>query len=436
MAMQTEIYLRADTRIDEQPVPIEATIGKEFFLQLARPATLGTPVSFGYWLHETYKTKVDLLILDDLEGNKKITTAAQLRALARSNPTELQSRLEAHLAKQGIPDKVQKLLAKALLAKITITDLLIDGRKTKNDGKVDKDGGEVDDVGGLKLRFGLEVSFNETGGLDILPNIILDTVTLVVSRFPEGYKFPPRVLLPTIEPMALPAPSYASGYIEFSDNPVNDGKITLNVTGWTLVDGTPTGNQTKRGDDLNATLAALVEDLNGSDDENVSKCSYKVDGKRLIITYNEAAPAGQDFAIAADAKSRGRVSDAKLSVGEEEKALPEPAHASGFITFATNPAANGTIALNGTEWTFVDGTPAAKQTKRGGNLSETLDALVAGLNASSDKNVKRCEYSADKQNGRLVIKYKEAGSAGENFAIGADSDSKGTASGAKLSLGG
>ena len=254
--MLTEVYLRADTRIDEQPVPIEATIGKDFFLQLARPATLGTPVSFGYWLNETYKTKVNLLILDDLDGDS-IASTRELRALEKTNPGELVSRLERHLAKQGIPEKVQNLLSKALLAKITIIDLLIDGRKS--------DGAEVTDSSGLKLRFGLEVSFETSSGLDILPNIILDKVTLIVSRFPQGYKFPPRAPIPTIEPVgepvALPEPKRAGGSISFSDNPAKDGTITLNGASWTFVDQAPAGNQTEIGKDLGATIDALVANL-------------------------------------------------------------------------------------------------------------------------------------------------------------------------------
>lgn len=428
--MLTEVYLRADTRIDEQPVPIEATIGKDFFLQLARPATLGTPVSFGYWLNETYKTKVNLLILDDLDGDS-IASTRELRALEKTNPGELVSRLERHLAKQGIPEKVQNLLSKALLAKITIIDLLIDGRKS--------DGAEVTDSSGLKLRFGLEVSFETSSGLDILPNIILDKVTLIVSRFPQGYKFPPRAPIPTIEPVgepvALPEPKRAGGSISFSDNPAKDGTITLNGVVWTFVDKAPTGNQTQRGNDLGATIDALVANLKASTNAEIGKCAYAADEakKQLIITFKEAGEAGKGFTLAADANSKGTPSGATLVI-EEPDVPAAPVYATGWITFADNPDKDGTITLNGASWTFVDQAPAGNQTEIGKDLGATIDALVANLKASTDAEIAKCSYAADKPKKQLVITFKEAGEAGKDFTIAADAKSKGTPSGATLSV--
>ena len=49
---ETRIGIRADAIVDEQPVAIVAEIGKNIFVQLDKAATLGTPMSFAYWLKD------------------------------------------------------------------------------------------------------------------------------------------------------------------------------------------------------------------------------------------------------------------------------------------------------------------------------------------------------------------------------------------------
>jgi hypothetical protein len=68
--------------------------------------------------------------------------------------------------------------------------------------------------------------------------------------------------------------------------------------------------------------------------------------------------------------------------------------ASGSIAFASNPAANDTVVINGTTITFVAGAPAdAHEVQIGATTAATVTNLVAALNASADPNVAEAVYS-------------------------------------------
>ncbi len=110
--------------------------------------------------------------------------------------------------------------------------------------------------------------------------------------------------------------------------------------------------------------------------------------------------------------------------------------ATGSIAFSTQPAANATIALNGTVWTFVSGAPAGNQTQIGASLSATLTQLAADLNASADAQVSKCTYSATAT--ALNLSHDVAGAAGNVFTLAASASpaSNGTVSGAALAGGG
>ena len=93
--------------------------------------------------------------------------------------------------------------------------------------------------------------------------------------------------------------------------------------------------------------------------------------------------------------------------------------ASGSFAFSAQPAANSTIALNGTTWTFVSGTPAANQTQIGANIDATLTALATNLNASADVQVAKCTYTANTAADRLDISFDTAGTGGNTFTLAA-----------------
>ena len=95
----------------------------------------------------------------------------------------------------------------------------------------------------------------------------------------------------------------ASGTIAFAANPEDGDTITLNGTVWTFVDNAPGSAQTEIGGTLEATLAALVSDLNGSADAEVGKATYSAppDEGVLLIVFDTVGVAGNEFTIAASA---------------------------------------------------------------------------------------------------------------------------------------
>jgi hypothetical protein len=110
--------------------------------------------------------------------------------------------------------------------------------------------------------------------------------------------------------------------------------------------------------------------------------------------------------------------------------------AAGSITFAGQPLANSTIALNGVAWTFVSGTPAGNQTQIGANVDATLTALATALNASADAQVSKCTYTANTTDDRLEIQFDTPGSTGNVFTLAASANSNGMVSAATLTGGG
>lgn len=127
---------------------------------------------------------------------------------------------------------------------------------------------------------------------------------------------------------------------------------------------------------------------------------------------------------------------------EREKSLGKPIPlretASGYIDFPTVPAAGSKISLGGSDWEFIAANAASKPnstklTARA-TVPATLIQLVKDLGqADPDGSVAQCTYAAD--GSRLKIEYKEPGVKGNTFALVADANSHGTASGATLSGG-
>ena len=109
----------------------------------------------------------------------------------------------------------------------------------------------------------------------------------------------------------------ASGHIAFTGQPAVNSTITLNGVTWTFVTGTPSGNQTQIGANLDATLTAVAADLNGSADAEIAKCSYTANttDDRLEIEFDTAGTTGNSFTLAASANSNGTVSAATLTGG-------------------------------------------------------------------------------------------------------------------------
>ena len=107
--------------------------------------------------------------------------------------------------------------------------------------------------------------------------------------------------------------------------------------------------------------------------------------------------------------------------------------ASGTITFTGNPAANDTITIGTTTWTFKSSGATGTQTNIKASLSATLTQLVSDLLASADSQIIQATYET---NGTVLnIVFLTPGTSGNTFAL-AESSSVATASGSTLSGGG
>ena len=109
------------------------------------------------------------------------------------------------------------------------------------------------------------------------------------------------------------------------------------------------------------------------------------------------------------------------------------AAAGGSIAFTGQPAANSTVTINGTPFTFVAGTPSGNQVQIGANLAATLTALATALNASVVTGVALATYAATATS--LTVTNKLTGVAGNGFTLAAGVGSTGTPSGARLTGG-
>lgn len=82
-----------------------------------------------------------------------------------------------------------------------------------------------------------------------------------------------------------PSTGPATENITFASNPVNNQTQLIGQTPWKFVTGTPTGNQTKIGANLSATLTTLASNLNASHDVGILGAVYaNSGGTKLAIT--------------------------------------------------------------------------------------------------------------------------------------------------------
>ena len=82
-----------------------------------------------------------------------------------------------------------------------------------------------------------------------------------------------------------PSTGPATDSITFTSNPVNNQTQLIGNTTWTFVTGTPTGNQTRIGANLGATLTSLASNLNASNHVGIMGATYANSGNtRLTIT--------------------------------------------------------------------------------------------------------------------------------------------------------
>lgn len=92
----------------------------------------------------------------------------------------------------------------------------------------------------------------------------------------------------------------------------------------------------------------------------------------------------------------------------------------GAIVFTTNPAADDTITLGGTTWTFKASGASGTQIDVGIDLSATLTAVVSALNGSADADTAKATYGKGFNNTGLEVFYDTPGVVGNSFVLAAD----------------
>lgn len=111
------------------------------------------------------------------------------------------------------------------------------------------------------------------------------------------------------------APVAATGSIVFAGQPADASTITLNGEVWTFVAGSPASGQTQIGANLAATLTALVSDLNGSGNPNISAATYSANTTTLSITHDTPGTTGNSYTLTASGGSQGTPSGGSLAGG-------------------------------------------------------------------------------------------------------------------------
>lgn len=419
----TKIGLRADMTIDDEPVAVEGVLGGDFFLQLSRPATLGTPISFAYWLQDKYGVQnLDLMLPTETYATPSAFKSAYKAYKAETDETKrkkFEQTISDHV-KDKVPPQLANLVTTAFLAELTITDLVID---------IKAEDAEAGVKGSKKMMFGLSVGFPKA--LDLLPNIEVNKLSILVMNAPKNdFTFPPRIALPVSKPLPV-EPKQAKGSITFTEKPADAATLTLGEDVWKFGTGTAKQKKLAIGSSLDGTLAEMANRLNSVSTGSTALCSYRanLDDKTLEITYKTPGFAGNGFAIAADVKSNGTASGLTLSGGFADG---ERRQASGSLVFSDQPDAAGKITLNGVDWGFSAADPAEgeKKSKIGADIAETVANLATALANADDKEIGKCAYAAN--GATLSITFLTAGEAGNAFTIAADAKSKATPSGKTL----
>ena len=275
----------------------------EMYLALQRQLPIGSPISVAYWLKEEYAADGDgIKLLCPLEKYKTLSQfqtayngykkkAAASGKIEEIRDLPLYGEVKEHLHNNGIPDAALNIMISAILAEVVLTDLIFQ-RKDEGTEKT------------TKAKLGLQINFNAP--LVLLPNLAVRKMTLLIMYASNGdlehFPVPDPNKLPSPEPAAIPA----VGWIEFKDKdhaPAENDKITLGAKTWTLVKGTGDVSKLTTGildkEKPEDTLSRLVADLNKSEDKEINKCKYKLDGTKVMITAQVAGESMNTFKLGA-----------------------------------------------------------------------------------------------------------------------------------------
>jgi hypothetical protein len=122
---------------------------------------------------------------------------------------------------------------------------------------------------------------------------------------------------------------------------------------------------------------------------------------------------------------------ASLAAGNyQDKLVQGSRQAIGSVAFAGQPAANDTVTINGTVFTFVAAGAAGNQVNIAASLTLTIDALCTALNASAVAAVAKATY-ANVAGTSMSVTHDAAGAEGNDFTL-AESGANISVSGATL----
>jgi hypothetical protein len=122
------------------------------------------------------------------------------------------------------------------------------------------------------------------------------------------------------------AAAAASGTYTFDENPSAGQTIVLNGVTWTFVASSATGNQTNIKTNcvdpdycITLTVKQLADDLNASENENLSVATYSASGYVLTVTYDTNGAVGNSYTLS-QGTSTAFVSDPTLFGGADTSA--------------------------------------------------------------------------------------------------------------------
>ena len=187
---------------------------------------------------------------------------------------------------------------------------------------------------------------------------------------------------------------HASGSITWSENFINGETIALGGTVVTFVNSLTGPLQVQIAGDLTGSMANLLAFLTASTDINLEEFTYAVSLNTILdLTAAQPGTAGNALTIMAG-------------------------YATGTITFSINPSNGDTITLNGTVVEFVTSGAATNQVNIAASLSDTLAALLAVLQDSSDAGINSFTYQV-LSGSILAVTAASPGVLGNSLAIGA-----------------
>jgi hypothetical protein len=173
----TTVCILGKLKAEDEEVSIGAIFGEDTTVLLEKPTKLGNALTIGAWLHNSWHTDVDALLINKADKDGKVPSQSTLKA----------ADVKKHLDSKGYPAEVTDLLSRLFTADVYITDLYLRSWKEKPDGK---------EVTKSAFKFGMAVDFKE--GLPLFGEIKLEKAAIGIVNSPKDYDFSKAKTLPPL----------------------------------------------------------------------------------------------------------------------------------------------------------------------------------------------------------------------------------------------